>query len=63
MQLCLARTNKAEGIYIVAQLVEDQARKHQACHEHGWQKTQLSISEIEVRLQQACESEHSASQI
>ena len=53
------RTNKAKGIDVVGELVEDDARHHEADHVQGWHKTQLRIRQAEVRLQ-ACSAPCSA---
>ena len=46
-------TDKAKGVDIVGELIEDDAGHHEAGHVQGWQQTQLRIRQIEVRLQ-AC---------
>lgn len=49
--LCQWRTNEAERIDVIAELIEDHTRHHQASHEHGRQETQLSIAQVEIGLQ------------
>jgi hypothetical protein len=45
-----SRTDEAEGIDVVAELVEDDAGDHQPCHKHGWQQAELGVAKVEVRL-------------